>query len=110
MDDLLFDARTPLGFSVRCTRPYWDLISSQKHPVMAGKHDEVRRTLEEPGEIRVSRRDPQVHLFYRGGPPRWTCAVARVTDRIKVGFELLHYRPAGSTTGLSVETVVQAGA
>jgi hypothetical protein len=27
-----------------------------------------------------------------------------------LGFELLHYRPAGSTTGLSVETVVQAGA
>ena len=59
--------------------------------------DEVRRTLEEPGEIRVSHRDPQVHLFYRGGPPRWICAVARVsvdggflitaypTDRIKVG-------------------------
>ena len=25
-----------------------------------------------------------------------------------IGFELLHYRPAGTTTGLSVETVVRA--
>ena len=24
-----------------------------------------------------------------------------------IGFELLHYRPAGTTTGLSVETVVR---
>jgi hypothetical protein len=24
-----------------------------------------------------------------------------------IGFELLHYRPVGSTTGLAVETVVQ---
>jgi len=97
MNDLLFDAMTPLGFSVRCTRSYWNFIASQKHPVMAGKHADIRRTLEEPDQIRVSRRDPQVHLFYRGGPPRWTCAVARVsvdggflitaypTDRIKAG-------------------------
>ncbi len=27
-----------------------------------------------------------------------------------IGFELLHYRPAEMSTGLSVETVVQTGA
>jgi len=26
-----------------------------------------------------------------------------------IGFELLHYRPSGAPTGLSVETVVQTG-
>ncbi len=27
-----------------------------------------------------------------------------------IGFELLHYRPADSTTGLAVETIVRAAA
>jgi len=27
-----------------------------------------------------------------------------------LGFELLHYRPADSSTGIAVETLVQAGA
>ena len=50
---------TPLGFPVRCTRSTRDLITTQKHPVMVGKHDDIRRTLEEPDQIRVSRRDPK---------------------------------------------------
>ncbi len=34
--DVLFEVMTPLGFRVRVTRGYWDLIVSVKHPVMAG--------------------------------------------------------------------------
>lgn len=95
--DLLFEIRTPLGFTVRCTRTYWNFIATQKHPVLAGQDDEVRRALSEPQEVRRSRRDPDLYLFYRGARPRWVCAVARrengtgflvtayPTDAIKAG-------------------------
>lgn len=76
--DLLFEVQTLLGFSVRVTLSYWDLIISVKHPVMAGCELEVQETLESPDEIRQSRRDSQVYLFYRAkSAGRWVCAVAK---------------------------------
>ena len=39
--DILFEARTPLGFTVRVTRDYWTVIITIKHPVMAGCEAEV---------------------------------------------------------------------
>ncbi len=36
-DDWFFEVATPLGFNVRITRRYWDLIVSVKHPVMRGR-------------------------------------------------------------------------
>ncbi len=35
--DVLFEVMTPLGFRVRVTRGYWDLIINIKHPVMTGR-------------------------------------------------------------------------
>ncbi len=32
--DLLFDVLTPLGFRVRVTRTYWELIITVKHPLI----------------------------------------------------------------------------
>jgi uncharacterized protein YuzE len=34
---LVFEVSTLLGFRVRVTRAYWELIVSVKHPVMAGR-------------------------------------------------------------------------
>jgi len=48
-----------------------------KHPVMDGCEVYVQLALAEPEEIRRSNKDPVVFLFYRGGPPRWICAVAK---------------------------------
>jgi hypothetical protein len=99
--ELLFEALTPLGFSVRVTRARWRLITTMKHPVMVGQEDAVRRTLENPEEVRRSRSDPEVLLFYQGvGTNRWVCAVARhatehgflitayPTDAIKEGTQV----------------------
>lgn len=48
---------------------------------MAGREAEVRETLEKPEEIRRSRSDEDVYLFYRTRHPgRWVCAVARQED------------------------------
>ena len=79
--EVLFEARTPLGFLVRVTRARWALIATVKHPVMAGRESSVKAALENPDEIRQSRTDPKVLLFYKTeGPRRWVCAVTRQAD------------------------------
>ena len=76
--DVLFEVRTPLGFSVRVTRVRWELIAMVKHPVMAGRESSVRLALESPDEVRQSRGDPEVLLFYKAeAARRWVCAVAK---------------------------------
>ena len=79
--DWLFDVLTPLGFRVRVTRTYWALIITVKHPVMAGREDDVQETLKNPDEIRVSKSDPNVYLSYQPERiGRWVCAVAKRLD------------------------------
>jgi len=93
-----FEVETPLGFRVRVTRGYWNLIVAIKHPVMAGRERDVQDTLKTPDEIRQSKRDPDVYLFYKTERiRRWVCAVSKrlngdgflitayLTDAIKEG-------------------------
>jgi hypothetical protein len=73
-----------------------------QHPEMAGMEQEIERVLESPGEVRVSRLDDTVQLFYEyyaqtrvGG--KWLCVVVKcspsdgfmvtayLTDRLKPG-------------------------
>lgn len=63
--DVLFEAQTPLGFSVRVTRARWQLIVTTKHPVMSGRDSSVKLALESPDEVRQSRSDAEVLLFYK---------------------------------------------
>ncbi len=98
-EELLFTEPTPLGFSVRTTRRYWELLC-RKHPEISDKRAEIRRCLREPEEVRRSRQDPQVYLFYRSHPPYHLTVVVRkldgkgfiitsyLTDRIKEGERL----------------------
>ena len=61
----LFQALTPLGFVVGVTTVRWNLIVTAKHPVMAGHENLVRAALEAPDEVRQSRIDSRVLLFYK---------------------------------------------
>jgi hypothetical protein len=101
--DVLFEVMTPLGFRVRVTRGYWDLIISVKQPVMSGREEDVRSALENPDEIRQSKSDEDVYLFYKAErEKRWICAVSRQTgdtgflittyptDAIKEGVQIWH--------------------
>ena len=94
----LFAAKSRLGFVVRTTRGYWSLITTVKHPHLAGKEAAVIRTLIEPDEVRRSRVDASVYLFYRKTQRKHLCVVAKrsgpasgfimtayVTDKIKEG-------------------------
>ena len=76
--DILFEVSTPLGFRVRVTRAYWEFIVTVKHPVMRERATEVQDVLQSPDEVRQSRSDPTVFLFYRAEVPgRWLCAVTK---------------------------------
>jgi hypothetical protein len=101
MEDLLFELPTLLKFTVRVTCMYWEIITTIKHPIMCQRENEVRETLTQPDEIRRSRSDHNVYLFYRSRQEkRWICAVARrlngdgflitayPTDAVKEGEKL----------------------
>ena len=74
-EPFVLDVLTPLGFSVRCSAAYWELITTVKHPAMRGRVEDVGRTLEAPDQVRRSVRDAAVLLFYRRFAPRWVCVV-----------------------------------
>jgi hypothetical protein len=77
-DILLFNAETPLNCSIRVTIAYWNMITQIKHPIMAEQEIEVQATLTQPDQIRRSRSDPNVYMFYKfQRERRWICAVAR---------------------------------
>jgi len=100
-EEILFRVTTPLDFQVHVTRRYWGVITRIKHPVMRNREEDVKATLQSPDEVRVSKRDPRVYLFYqleRAG--RWICAVVKrlngegflittyPTDAIKEGTQI----------------------
>lgn len=76
--DFLFEVVTPLGFRVQVSRSYWKVIVGVKHPVMAGHEDDVKNALQSPEEIRQSKTDSSVYLFYKTQRKgRWVCAVSK---------------------------------
>jgi hypothetical protein len=89
-DDFLFQVRTPLNFYVRVTRSYWEYIVTVKHPAMTDREKDVQEALQTPDEIRVSRSDPNVYLFYKAERVRrWVCAITKRLD--EEGFLITTY-------------------
>lgn len=94
---IYFEVKSKLGILVRTTKTYWNVITHIKHPTLKGRESEVKRVLCDPDEIRVSKRDRTVLLFYRKIEKRHLCVVVRFlknkgfiitaywTDRIKEG-------------------------
>ncbi len=95
--EVLIDVITPLGFRVHCYQTYWQEKILASHPVMEGRVEDVKRALTAPDEVRISRTDEEVYLFYTSDEKRLVCAVARSaeedgflitaypTDRMKAG-------------------------
>jgi hypothetical protein len=76
--EIYFEIETVLLFKVSVTKDYWELITTVKHPVMRGKEDIVKETLKNPDEVRRSRTDDSVFLFYKMiKERRWISAVAK---------------------------------
>lgn len=63
--NILFEIDTPLGVQVRVTDTYWEYIVTIKHRPMKGKEELVKEILACPDEIRRSKMDKEVHLYYK---------------------------------------------
>jgi len=95
----LFNVRTPLGFAVRTTADYWVLLQ-RKHREVSGRLEDVARCLATPVQVRQSKHDPAVYLFYRALAPYHLCVVVKrldgegfiitcyLTDAIKEGIPI----------------------
>ena len=95
----LFEVTTPLDFVVRTTSEYWAVLQ-RKHPEIQDKIQEVQRCLTAPQQVRHSRHDAAIFLFYRPSPPYHLCVVVKrlngqgfivtcyITDAIKEGARI----------------------
>ncbi|GAB3920929.1 DUF4258 domain-containing protein [Larkinella terrae] len=80
-NETLFVAQTPLGFTVSVEKQRWELIVTQKHPVLLEQEELVKATLENPDEIRRSRADESGYLLYKTiRTKRWICAFIKKPD------------------------------
>ena len=80
---ILFEVLTPIDLVVEVSRQRWEVIISIKHPAMFGAEDLVSEVLSNPNQIRRSRRDSNILLFYKAQRhKRWICAVVkRLNDK-----------------------------
>ncbi len=90
MESLKFAILTPLGFIVRTSENYWQKLLI-KHPDLEDLLDLVKETLSNPEQIRRSKSDANVLLFYlTKRSERWVVAVAkRLNDE---GFLITAYQ------------------
>lgn len=101
VEDVLFSIETPLGIHIRTTKAYWETITTIKHPAIAKYTKQVKDALRNPDQIRRSRQDPKVHLYYKYIGKLSVCVVADhisktegyiitayLTDRIKEGEQI----------------------
>jgi len=99
--DEYFKVKTPLGITIRTTKDYWQRIITTKHPSIAKYESKVKEALKDPDEIRKSKQDIKVHLYYLSIGKVYVCVVADhvnskegyiitayLTDRIKEGEQI----------------------
>ena len=94
--EIYFSLKTPLNIEVKTTVQYWEYLVTFKHPVMKSKEDIVKAALQIPDEIRQSKVDKDVFLYYKQFD-RLYCVVVRhagmegflitayPTDKVKEG-------------------------
>jgi len=63
--EIYFEITTPLRIKIRTTKQYWDYLINIKHQVIKGKEKIVKEVLFNPDEIRKSRTDEDVFLYYK---------------------------------------------
>ena len=90
MDDVLFEIETPLGVNIRTTTAYWQTITTTKHPSIAKYTAKVKEALANPDEIRKSKQDSKVHLYYKNIGKLFVCVVADHLDK-KEGYIITAY-------------------
>lgn len=88
--DVYFEVETPLGVKIRTTKDYWKKIITIKHPIIAKYEKRVKESLTEPTEIRKSKQDPRVNLYYKNIGDIYVCTVCDHIDN-KNGYIITAY-------------------
>lgn len=95
--EMYLEVNSVLNKRIRITKDYWNRIVETKHKIMKGKKKIVEETLKNPDEIRISRKDQNVFLYYKRLNGKYNCVVAKhlngtgfiitayITDKIKIG-------------------------
>lgn len=95
--DLQFEVQTPLGFWVRTSQEYWQVLLT-KHPDLEENLEFVLEALQNPVEVRLSQRDSNIFLFYALiRQKRWVVAVTRRLNG--AGFLITSYQTSAIKQG-----------
>ncbi len=86
---IYFEVKSKLDIAISTTKNYWDIITRIKHPTLYKKEKEVKETLINPDEIRVSKRAKDIFLFYKKLGRSFLCVVVRIFK--KRGFIVTAY-------------------
>ena len=86
--EIYFEVTTPLGVKIRTTKQYWTYLVNIKHPVMRRKEEIVKKVLSDPDEVRKSKIDEAVFLYYKKRE-RLYCVIVKHID--KEGFLITAY-------------------
>ena len=86
--EICFSVKTPLSIEVKTTVQYWEYLVACKHPAMKDKEDIVKAVLQTPDEIRQSKTDNEVFLYYKQFD-RLYCVVVKHMER--EGFLITAY-------------------
>lgn len=88
--EIFFEINALNGIKVRTIKAYWEKIVKLKHPSMRSEEEKVKLTLTEPDEIRRSKKDKSILLYYRSFESFYICVVVKVTDG--AGFIVTTYK------------------
>ena len=94
---ILFETMTPLGTRIRTTESYWAKLITLKHPSMRGREIVVQETLRAPEQIRRSRADRSVLLYYSSVGDYHVCVVVKVLNGD--GFIITAYKTVNIKEG-----------
>ena len=95
--ELLFEVTSMLGTRIHLTHEYWEIVATKKHPSVARLLNDAKLALIDPFEVRRSRQDQTVFLYYRKLNAKFICTVAKhlnddgfivtvyITEKIKRG-------------------------
>lgn len=72
-----FEITSILEKRIRVTKSYWQKLVTTKHPRIRGKEKEIQDALEKTDEIRRSRTDSNVYLYYKKKRDHYICAVVK---------------------------------
>ena len=100
MSEIYFEVVSKLNKEIYVTKSRWSLIIKTKHLEIEGKEKEVKETLSNPDEVRLSKREASVYLYYKhygrlslsvvvkNKNGEWFIITSYYTDRIKEGKQI----------------------